>query len=130
MRRPLVIVPLVFSAFASASLAAQPKASVVCVAPIPAAPPERISPGQNCNPDTLSIGFDRREAVPWPKEDWMKFEDLDPAIRHLVVLTSDGKRIQSFWFRFSDYRSDALCLSFDGYQGIQLQKSTPRCKCK
>jgi hypothetical protein len=27
-----------------------------------------------------------------------------------------GKRIQSFWFRCSEYRSDALCLSFDGYQ--------------
>ena len=47
------------------------------------------------------------------------------------VLTSDGKRIQSFWFRFSDYPSNSLCLAFDGYQGVQLHDSkTARCKCK
>src|SRR5258706_119991 len=82
------------------------------------------------NPDTLAIRFDRREAVLWPKRDSQTFEDFDPAIRHLVVVASDGKRIQSFWFRFSDYHADSLCLSFDGYQGVDLQKSTPRCKCK
>src|SRR5262245_40341884 len=124
-----LVIVLVFAALANGSFAAQPSRGVVCVAPIPAAPPERTSPGQNYNPDTLSIRFDRREAVLWSKRDSMKFEDFDPSIRHLVVITSDGKKIQSFWFRFSDYRGDVLCLSFDGYQGVQLRKPTPRCAC-
>ena len=129
MRQTIAAFLLVFGAFGTTSLA-QSKRGAVCVTPIPPTPPERFSPGQNYNPDTLSIRFDQREAVRWSKKDWMNFEDFDPAVRHLVVLTSDGKRIQSFWFRFSDYGSESLCLSFDGYQGVQLQKSTPRCKCK
>jgi hypothetical protein len=98
--------------------------------PISPTPPQWLSPGQSYNPDTLSIKFDQRQTVRWSKKDWTKFDDFDPAVRHLVVLTSDGKRIQSFWFRFSDYHADSLCLSFDGYQGVDLQRSTPRCKCK
>lgn len=129
MRLRLAVLVLALGAFPKASLADQPNRGTVCVAPIAAAPPERTSPGQDYNPDTLSIRFDRRAAVLWSKNERMKFADFDRAIRHLVVLTSDGKRIQSFWFRFSDYKSDALCLSFDGYQGVQLQKSTPRCTC-
>jgi hypothetical protein len=129
MRQTVAAFLLVFGSFVTTSFA-QPKRGAVWVMPIAPTPPERFSPGQDYNPDTLSIRFDSRESVPWSKRDSMKFEDFDPAIRHLVVLTSKGKRIQSFWFRFSDYNSDALCLSFDGYQGVQLQKSTPRCKCK
>jgi len=129
MRHTVVVLLLIFGAFATTSLA-QAKRGAVCVMPIPSTPPERSSPGQNYNPDTLTIRFDRREAVAWSKTGSMKFDDFDSAIRHLVVLTSDGKRIQSFWFRFSDYGSNGLCLSFDGYQGVQLHKSTPRCTCK
>ena len=48
------------------------------------------------------------------------------------LLTSDGKRIQSFWFRFSDYKDVKLCLSFDGYQGVQLgdKQHALWCRCK
>ncbi len=130
MRLNLLVGALMCGAFANASLAAQPNRGAICVAPVPADRPRRTSPGQDYNPDTLSIRLDRREAVRWSKKEWTKFQDFDTATRHLVVLTSDGKRIQSFWFRFSDYRADSLCLSFDGYQGVDLQKSTPRCKFK
>jgi len=62
----------------------------------------------------------------------VKIGEMELSERHLVTLTSDGKRIQSFWFRFSEYKSDDLCLAFDGYQGVQLQgaKRSPWCKCK
>jgi hypothetical protein len=43
------------------------------------APPDRFSPGQNYKPDTLSIRFDRRDAVPWSKNDRMEFKNFDPA---------------------------------------------------
>jgi hypothetical protein len=53
--------------------------------------------------------------------------------RHiLVVLGSDGKPIESVKFRFSDYKSTELCMTYDGYQGIGLQEATgrtPWCKC-
>jgi hypothetical protein len=52
--------------------------------------------------------------------------------RHLVVLTSDGKRIKSFWFRFSDLKENKSCMYFDGYQGVQLgdKQSALWCRCK
>jgi len=52
--------------------------------------------------------------------------------RHLIVLTSDGKRLQSLWFRFSDFKDVKLCVYFDGYQGVQLadKHSALWCKCE
>jgi hypothetical protein len=54
--------------------------------------------------------------------------------RHLLgVLQSNGKSIESFWFKFADYESADLCMSYDGYQGVGLQEATrhtPWCKCK
>jgi hypothetical protein len=129
MRQTVAAFVLIFGTLGATSLT-QTKRGTICVMAISPKRPQRFSPGQNYNPETLSIRFDGREAVLWSQTDSMKFEDLDTAIHHLVVLTSDGKRIQSFWFRFSEYSSDALCLAFDGYQGVQLQKSTPRCKCR
>jgi hypothetical protein len=91
-----------------------------------------VTPGQNFNPATLTLKIDKRPPIPWPHKESVKVEDLDVGERHLVVLTSDGKKIQSFWFNFSDYKTTDLCISFDGYQGVQLgdKKSSPECKCK
>jgi len=33
----------------------------------------------------------------------------------MVVLTSDGKRIQSFKFKFSEEHDGKLCIYYDGY---------------
>lgn len=44
-----------------------------------------------------------------------------------------GKPIESVWFAFSGYKSTDLCMTYDGYQGIQLHdatRHTPWCKCK
>jgi hypothetical protein len=113
-------------------LYAEPGRGTVCVAPNSSEPPTRFSPGGYYNPATLTIQVDKREPIKWPHKESVQIGDLDLTERHLIVLTSDGKRIQSFWFRFSNYSSNELCVDFDGYQGVRLQekKASPWCKCK
>jgi hypothetical protein len=81
-----------------------------------------VSPGGAYNPATLSVKIDKQNPLPWPRKENAKIEGLDRKGRHLVVLFSDAKRIQSFWFRFGDFETTKLCMSFDGYQGAQLHE--------
>lgn len=82
----------------------------------------------------LRIRVDKGPATPWPQRKSLKIGDLDLAERHLLtVLDARGKPVESLWFRFSSYRSVELCMSYDEYQGVQLQEDTghtPWCKCK
>jgi hypothetical protein len=114
------------------ALLGQEARGTVCVAPNSPNRPKLISPGGSYNPKTLSLKIDKNPPILWPHRESVKIGDLDLSQRHLVVLTSDGKKIQSFWFRFSDYESTDLCIDFDGYQGVRLQerKHSPWCKCK
>ena len=114
------------------AVVAQSQRGTLCVAPNSPEPPTRVSPAQSYNPATLTFKIDKRPPVPWPHKESVKIDDLDVNERHLVVLVSDGKTIQSFWFRFSEHKATDLCISFDGYQGVQLddRKSSPWCKCK
>jgi len=114
------------------SLGNQGELGTVCVQPNSPDPPTRISPGGAYNPATLTVRIDKGEPIRWPHKHLVRIENLILNQRHLVVLTSDGKRIQSFWFRFSDYKDVKLCLSFDGYQGVQLgdKQDALWCKCK
>ena len=104
----------------------------ICVLPNSPEPPTKISPGGEYNPTTLTVSIDKGSPIHWPHKKLVKIENLLLNERHLVVLTSDGKRIQSFHFQFSDYREVKLCLYFDGYQGVQMgdKQSTYWCKCK
>jgi hypothetical protein len=65
--------------------------------------------------------------VPWSKTDWKKFQDFDTATATLwyspLMAGASSPSVP-----ISDFRADNLCLSFDGYQGVDLQKSTHRCK--
>jgi len=123
-----VLISILFSP----QLPAQPKRGTVCIAPNSEKRPTLISPGGEYNPTTLMISIDKRPPIHWPHKTSVKIDDLDLAQRHLVVLTSDGKRIQSFWFKFADYGGPDLCVAFDGYQGVQLHeaKDSPWCQCK
>ena len=117
---------------ACSSLSGQTERGTICVAPNSSERPTRVSPGGDYNPATLTLSVDKGKPIPWPHKESVKISDLSLGERHLIVLTSDGKRIQSFWFRFSDYKSTDLCIDFDGYQGVRLQerKYSPWCKCK
>jgi hypothetical protein len=124
-------IPFLLCFLLSQILSADPGLGTICVAPNSAKKPPRISPGGDYDPATLLLKIDKRSAVPWPHKESLKIEGLDLQERHLVVLISDGKRIQSFWFRFADYKSQNLCIAFDGYQGVDLQANGSLwCKCK
>lgn len=123
-------------AFAVVSLAlagqeAGPTYGSLFVVPNSTQPPARFSPGQYYNPATLSIRVDKGKPVLWPHKRSLKIGGLDLKERHLLVVISDGKPVQSFWFRFAQFTTVDLCVSFDGYQGVQLyEKKVPVCKCR
>jgi hypothetical protein len=104
----------------------------ICVLPNSPERPTRISPGGDYNPDTLTIRIDKLKAIPWPHKSPVLINDLDLKENHLVVLTSDGKRIQSLRFKFSEDDDAKLCIYFDGYQGVQLgnKKNADWCRVK
>ena len=76
--------------------------------------------------------IDKGEQILWPHKKSVRIEKLSLNGRHLIALTSDGKRIQSLWFRFSGFKEAVVCLYFDGYQGVQLgdKRTALWCKCK
>ena len=82
----------------------------------------------------FKVRIDKRPAVAWPAKQGLNLDDLELEGRHLlVVIDGNGKPVESVRFRFSDYRSDHLCMTYDGYQGMQLQEATrhtPWCKCR
>jgi len=104
----------------------------VCVLPNSAEPPTRISPGGEYNPNTLTVRVDHGRVVNWPHKKPVLIEELDLQSNHLMVLTSDGQRIQSFRFKFSNDDEGRLCVYFDGYQGVQLgsRKNADWCRVK
>ena len=102
----------------------------VCVLPNSPEPPIRISPGGEYNPATLMVRVDKRESIRWPHKKPFVIDGLSLEDSHMVVLTSDGKRIQSFRFKFSEYHDEKLCISYDGYQGVQLGNRTNALWCK
>lgn len=101
----------------------------LCVLPNSAQPPDRISPGGYYNPKTLKMKIDKQQSVSWPHKENLPVEGLDINIRHLLALYSDGKPIQSLWFRFSDFQTSKLQVSFDGYQGVQIHSLRPTQSC-
>jgi hypothetical protein len=100
------------------------KTGSICVLPNSPEPPTRISPGGEYNPDTLMVRIDNRKSILWPHKNRLLIDGLDLHERHLVVLMSDGKRIKSFRFKFSQDDDARLCMYFDGYQGVQLGNRT------
>jgi hypothetical protein len=100
----------------------------ICVLPNSPEPPR----GGEYNPKTLTLRIDKQEPIHWPHEEPVLIDGLDLQSNHLVVLTSDGKRIQSFRFKFSDENDAKLCIYFDGYQGVQLgnRKNADWCRVK
>ena len=91
-------------------------------------------PNGAINSHGLKVRVDKRPAEEWPQRKSLKIDGLDTSERHLlVVLDSSGKPIESVRFKFSEYASTDLCMTYDGYQGIGLQEATrrtPWCKCR
>jgi hypothetical protein len=98
------------------------KSGSMCVLPNSPEPPTRISPGGEYNPDTLTIRVDKGDPIRWPHKQPVLINDLDLQTNHLVVLTSDGKRIQSFRFKFSEDDDARLCIYYSALSCRQLCK--------
>jgi len=77
------------------------------------------------------VKIDNGKLMLWPHRESIRVTDLKIDERHLISVFSDGKRIQSLRFRFSEYGND-LCLTYDAYNLIELRdrKSSRKCKCK
>jgi hypothetical protein len=104
----------------------------VCVAPVPVESPTTSAPGLECS-GNLSLKIDGRKGVPWPHKESLHIEHLDLAQPHRVTVLCDGKPQQSFRFRFSEFKTKALCLFInDLYQTVQLweARQSPWCKCR
>jgi hypothetical protein len=133
MRIPAI--GLMFLLTLAASGAADPETGTVCVA-ARALDPFRgqvIPPTGEVDSHGLQVKVDKRPSTPWPQRESLKIVGLDLKERHLlVVVDAHGKPIESLWFRFADYKSAHLCMSYDGYGGIGLDddgKHRPWCKC-
>lgn len=135
VKTSLILVALVL--LVSLSAVAQKDTGSVCIAARiddPFWKEPATLPNGDINSHGLRVKVDKRPAVEWPQRKSLKIEGLDTNEPHLlVVFDSSGKPIESVRFRFSSYKSAELCMAYDGYQGISLQKAThhaPWCKCR
>lgn len=119
----VVLIGLTLVFLFSAGGEAEPESGTVCVASRAATPfrGQVVPPTGEVSSFGLQVKIDKRPAVPWPQRDSLKVEGLDIKERHLLaVVDSHGKPVESLWFRFMNYKSVHLCMSYDGYQGIGL----------
>jgi hypothetical protein len=80
------------------------------------------------DPKTLMFRIDDGKRTPWPQKTGFKVEGLSLSEKHLVVVYSRGKPIQSFRFRYEP-KETGLCLLFDGYAGPDLRPMRKSCGC-
>jgi hypothetical protein len=107
---------------------AEPKTGMLCVIPDPPGCCDRVTIPFDLK--TLMFRIDNGNKTPWPQKVGLRVEGLSLGEKHFVVVYSDGKPIQSFRFRFTDYKETELCLLFDGYGGPDLRHMSKLCGCK
>jgi hypothetical protein len=109
-----------------------PQFGTVCVLPIaPALETKGLSVGDH-GTAMLRLRIDKRQELPWPHDQPVKIEPLSLSDRHVVVVTSKNKPVQSFRFDFVDYSDAKVCLVFDGSELAHLgsSRSASWCSCK
>jgi hypothetical protein len=128
MRRVGYAAVLVLMGLLSAlSTFAEPKTGMLCVIPDPPGCCTLVTVPFDLK--TLMFRIDNGKKTPWPQKTGFKIEGLSLGQKHLVVVYSGGKPIQSFRFRFTDKETE-LCLLFDGYGGPDLRHMSKLCHCK
>ena len=106
---------------------AEPETGMLCVIPDPPGCCDRVTIPFDLK--TLMFRIDNGTKTPWPQKKGFKIEGLSLQEKHLVVVYSGGKPIQSFRFRFSESNKTELCLLFDGYGGPDLRPMSKSCGC-
>jgi hypothetical protein len=85
-----------------------------------------IGPDRYCEPSKLSVRIDDGETVHWPRKQRVQVKDLALDQSHLVTARCAGKPLQAVRFRFSNFKSTSVCVSYDAYGGIHLFDYTTR----
>jgi hypothetical protein len=85
-----------------------------------------IGPGKYCESSRLSVRIDNGNTVQWPRKQRVDVKDLPLDRSHLVTARCAGKPLQAVRFRFSDFKSTHVCVSYDVYGGIYLFDYTTR----
>jgi len=79
------------------------------------------------------VRVDGRAAVAASAESAVAIADLALAAKHSVSISTGGRRIASFTFRFSEFETAALCLVANDFYGsfslIEALKWPARCRC-
>jgi hypothetical protein len=128
MRRGYAALILVAGFLLALPTSAEPKTGMLCVIPDPPGCCQLVTVPFDLR--TLMFSIDKGQKTPWPQKVGLKIERLSLTEKHLVVVYSHGKAIQSFQFRFADYKENELCLLFDGYGGPELRHMSKLCDCK
>lgn len=123
-----LFVTLCVAVLSGAQTAPQPETGVLCVIPDPPGCCDRVSIPFDLK--TLMFRIDNGDKTPWPQKVGSKVEGLSLTEKHLVVVYSREKPIESFRFRFTEYKETELCLLFDGYGGPDLRHMSKSCGCK
>ena len=121
-------VVVLFGLLSALPTPAEPETGMLCVIPDPPSCCDRVTVPFDLK--TLMFRIDNGTKTPWPQKMGFKIERLSLQEKHLVIVYSGGKPIQSFRFRFSDYKKTELCLLFDGYGGPDLRPMSKSCGCK
>ncbi len=122
------VILLVISLLFALPTSAEPKSGMLCVIPDPPGCCDRFTIPFDLK--TLMFRIDNGKKTPWPQKTGFKIESLNLTEQHLVVVYSGGKPLQSFRFRFTEYKQTELCLLFDGYGGPDLRSMSRLCGCK
>ncbi len=85
-----------------------------------------VGPGKYCESNKLSVRIDNGDTVQWPRKQRAQVKDLALDQSHLVTARCGGKPLQAVRFRFSDFKSNNVCVSYDVYGGIYLFDYTTR----
>ena len=101
----------------------------LCIAPVFLDAKNLIAPGLGCDADKLSLKIDA-QVMAWPLKSVKS--DLNLTTHHRVMVLCEHKPQQSFIFRFSEFKTEQLCLFLGGYKTVQLweAKRSPWCKCR
>lgn len=93
---------------------------------VPSAWSKYVGPGLYCDATKLSIRIDHGAAVQWPRKQRVEVRNLALGQPHLVTARCAGKPLQAARFRFSEFKSTQICVSYDVYGGIYLFDFTTR----
>jgi hypothetical protein len=126
MRRVGYAAVILIGLFSALLAFAEPKTGMLCVIPNPPGCCTLVTVPFDLK--MLMFRIDKGNKTPWPQKMGFKVEGLSLGEKHLVVVYSGGKPIQSFRFRFTN--ETELCLLFDGYGGPDLRSMSKLCHCK